>query len=77
MYIILPMFFYMVLGLNDFYAGKSSKRPLEGRTFCPERALASLVDISGPKKSRFSGPNPSNGLCNRFAYIKIIRSRAI
>jgi hypothetical protein len=30
-------------------------------------ALASLVAISGPKKSRFSEPTPSNGPCNKFA----------
>ncbi len=40
-------------------------------------ALASLVAISGLKKSRFSGPTPSNGPRNGFAPIKIIKSRVI
>jgi hypothetical protein len=38
-------------------------------------SLRSLV-FQGPKKSRFSGPTPSNGPCNGFARIKIITSGA-
>jgi hypothetical protein len=40
-------------------------------------ALASLVPIQGPKKSRFSGPTPSNAHRNDIAPLKIITYRAI
>jgi hypothetical protein len=57
MYIKLPMylFFYMVLGLNDFDAGKSITRAIgrggpENLDFSgPEMALPLLSAISGPK----------------------------
>jgi hypothetical protein len=39
-------------------------------------ALASLVPFQGPKKSRFSGPTPSNA-CNDVAPLKTIMYRAI
>jgi hypothetical protein len=40
-------------------------------------ALASLVPFQGPKKSRFSGPTPSNAPHNDVAPLKIITYRAI
>jgi hypothetical protein len=40
-------------------------------------ALASLVPFQGPKKSRFSGPTPSNAPHNDVALLKIITYRAI
>jgi hypothetical protein len=40
-------------------------------------ALASLVPFQGPKKSRFSGPTPSNAPRNDVAPLKIITYRAI
>jgi hypothetical protein len=44
----------------------------KSRLFWAKMALASLVAISGPKKSKFSGPIPYHGPCNGFACIKII-----
>jgi hypothetical protein len=38
---------------------------------------ASLVPLQGPKKSRFSGPTPSNAPHNDVAPLKIITYRAI
>ncbi len=38
---------------------------------------ASLVPFQGPKKSRFSGPTPSNAPCNAVALLKTSTSRAI
>ncbi len=40
-------------------------------------ALASLVAFQGPKKTRFSGPTPSNPPRNDVAPLKIIMYRAI
>jgi hypothetical protein len=40
-------------------------------------ALASLVPFQGPKKSRFSGPTPSNAPRNAVALLKTITYRAI
>ncbi len=40
-------------------------------------ALASLVPFQGPKKSRFSGPTPSNAPRNDVAPLKTITYRAI
>jgi hypothetical protein len=40
-------------------------------------ALASLVPFQGPKKSRFSGPTPSNAPHNDVAPLKTIMCRAI
>ncbi len=40
-------------------------------------ALASLVPFQGPKKSRFSGPTPSNASRNDVALLKTIKYRAI
>jgi hypothetical protein len=40
-------------------------------------ALASLVPFQGPKKSRFSGPTPSNAPRNDVAPLKTIMYRAI
>ncbi len=45
--------------------------------FCVQMALASLVPFQGPKKSRFSGPTPSNAPRNDVAPLKIITYRAI
>ncbi len=42
-----------------------------------QMALASLVPFQGPKKSRFSGPTPSNAPHNDVAPLKIITYRAI
>jgi hypothetical protein len=39
-----------------------------------QMAIASLVAISGPKKSQLSGSTPSNGQSNGFAPIKLINS---
>ncbi len=36
-----------------------------------------FVPFQGPKKSRFSGPTPSNAPCNDVAPLKIITYRAI
>ncbi len=40
-------------------------------------ALLSLVPFQGPKKSRFSGPTPSNAPRNDVAPLKTIMYRAI
>jgi hypothetical protein len=45
--------------------------------FWAQMALASLVPFQGPKKSRFSGPTPSNAPCNDVAPLKTIMYRAI
>jgi hypothetical protein len=45
--------------------------------FWAQMALASLVPFQGPKKSRFSGPTPSNAPHNDVAPLKIITYRAI
>jgi hypothetical protein len=46
-------------------------------TFWAQMALASLVPFQGPKKSRFSGPTPSNAPRNDVAPLKIITYHAI
>jgi hypothetical protein len=50
---------------------------LLSRLFWAQIALASLVPFQGPKKSRFSGPTPSNNPRNDVAPLKIITYRAI
>ncbi len=45
--------------------------------FWAQMALASLVPFQGPKKSRFSGPTPSNAPRNDVPPLKIITYRAI
>jgi hypothetical protein len=45
--------------------------------FLGPKALASLVPFQGPKKSRFSGPTPSNAPCNDVAPLKTIMYHAI
>jgi hypothetical protein len=45
--------------------------------FWAQMALASLVPFQGPKKSRFSGPTPSNAPRNDIAPHKTITYRAI
>jgi hypothetical protein len=47
------------------------------RFFWAQMALASLVPFQGPKKSRFSGPTPSNAPRNDVALLKTIMYRAI
>jgi hypothetical protein len=47
------------------------------RLFWAQMALASLVPFQGPKKSRFSGPTPSNAPSNDVAPLKIITYQAI
>jgi hypothetical protein len=47
------------------------------RLFWAQMALASLVPLKGPKKSRFSGPTPSNAPRNDVAPLKIITYRAL
>jgi hypothetical protein len=47
------------------------------RLFWAQMALASLVPFQGPKKSRFSGPTPSNAPRNDVAPLKTITYRAI
>ncbi len=49
----------------------------KNRLFWAQMALASLVPFQGPKKSRFSGPTPSNAPHNDVAPLKIITYRAI
>ncbi len=70
MYIKLPMymFFYMALGHNDIDYSNF---------FEPKWYLLCSLPFQGPKMSRFSGPTPSNGTGNKFAHIKIIKSRAM
>jgi hypothetical protein len=63
--------YYLALGLNDFDAGKSFD------FFGPKWHSFRSLPFQGPKKSRFSGPTPSNGYQNVFTRIKIITSRAI
>ncbi len=42
------------------------------------RSATALLDFFlGPKKSRFSGPTPSNAPCNAVALLKTITYRAI
>jgi hypothetical protein len=45
--------------------------------FWVQMAFASLVPFQGPKKSRFSGPTPSNATRNDVAPLKTITYRAI
>jgi hypothetical protein len=47
------------------------------RLFWAHLALASLVPFQGPKKSRFSGPTPTNAPRNDVALLKTITYRAI
>ncbi len=47
------------------------------RLFWAQMALASPVPFQGPKKSRFSGPTPSNAPRNDVAPLKIITYSAI
>jgi hypothetical protein len=74
MYIKLPLylFFFIWRGLNYFDGANLLLGPLEG-------VGPSLVVISGPKKSRFSGLIPANGLKMDFppSKFKIITSCAI
>ncbi len=49
----------------------------ETRLFWAQMALASLVPFQGPKKSRLSGPTPSNAPHNDVARLKTITYRAI
>ncbi len=71
-------FFYMALGLNDFDAGKSITRPLEAvghenlDFFRPKWHSLCSLPFQDPKKSRFSGPIPSNGPRIGCCCIKII-----
>jgi hypothetical protein len=41
--------------------------------FWAQMALASLVPLQGPKKSRFSGPTPSNAPRNDVALLNTIK----
>jgi hypothetical protein len=50
---------------------------LVSRLFWAQMALTSLVPFQGPKKSRFSGPTPSNAPRNDVALLKTIMYRAI
>ncbi len=53
---------------------KSLRGALEGVAFFwAQMALASLVPFQGPKKSRFSGPTPSNAPSNDVAHLKTIK----
>jgi hypothetical protein len=45
---------------------------LRGALFWAQMALASLVPFQGPKKSRFSGPTPSNAPRNDVPLLKTI-----
>jgi hypothetical protein len=56
----LPMYLFFIWRL-DFDGGRSITRAIGLDFFGAQIELASLVAISGPKKSTFSGPTPSNG----------------
>ena len=66
----------MTRGQNDFVRDKSITwaigrcGPRKSPLFWTQMALALLVSISGPKKSRFSGPTPSNAPRNDVALLK-------
>jgi hypothetical protein len=47
------------------------------KLFWAQMALASLMPFQGPKKSRFSGPTPSNAPRNDVARLKTITYQAI
>ena len=49
----------------------------QSRLFWAQMAVASLVPFQGPKKSRFSGPTPSNAPRKAAAPLKTIAYRAI
>ncbi len=49
----------------------------QSRLFWAQMAVASLVPFQGPKKSRFSGPTPSNAPRNDVEPLKIITYRAM
>jgi hypothetical protein len=51
--------------------------PEKSRLFWAQMALASLVPFQGTKKSRFSGPTPSNAPRNDIEPLKTITYRAI
>ncbi len=67
---------FMALVLNGFEGCNIITRGIT-RLFWADMALASLVPFQGPKKSRFSGPTPSNAPCNDVAPLKTITYRAI
>ena len=73
----------MALGLNDFeagnihYVGHLKGWALNSRLFWVQMALASLVAISGPKKSQSQGPPLQMALVMDIARFKIITSRAV
>jgi hypothetical protein len=57
----------ILMRANPLQGPKENVGPENGGFFHPS---VSLDAISGPKKSRFSGPRPSNGPVNGFAPIK-------
>jgi hypothetical protein len=59
--------------------GSTQSRDCErfSRLFWAQMALTSLVPFQGPKKSRFSGPTPSNAPRNDVALLITITYRAI
>jgi hypothetical protein len=68
----------MILMWANLFRGQLEEVGLENRAFwalkmAPSKASAIWVQ----KKSRFSGPTPTNGPLNRLAHIKIIMSRVI
>jgi hypothetical protein len=69
--------FYMALDLMIWMQVISFLGPLEREGPEKKMSLTLLVAISGPKKSQFSGPTPSNGPINGFAHINSIMSRHI
>jgi hypothetical protein len=74
MYIKLPMYMFFLWHLDFFvrqihYLGYWKWCALKISIF-----PIHLLPFQSPKKSRFLGPIPSNGPCNGFARIKIIKS---
>ncbi len=63
--------------MQHHYEGHWTLLDIGHRLFWAQMALASLVPFQGPKKSRCSGPTPSNAPRNDVARLKTITYRAI
>jgi hypothetical protein len=70
----LPLLFKIV---NFIYSGLDLKKMAKHRLFWAQMARVKRVPFQGPKKSRFSGPTPSNAPRNAVALLKTITYRAI
>ncbi len=70
----LPMYLLFIWLLNLMVLRRATSLLGTSQLFWAQMALASLMLFQGPKKSRFSGPTPSNAPHNDVARLKTISS---